>query len=128
LDVKAFQQYLVGLRTAVSRAQAAGKRGNALVEAVLPDMQAKYGSWGFFKEFAKTNIQQTAEELAGRKRVPQRAESAASEKPQAPYLPLRVEVGEKAPDFTLPAADGHTVKLSSLEGHNVLLDFYEGFW
>jgi glyoxylase-like metal-dependent hydrolase (beta-lactamase superfamily II) len=128
LDVKAFQQYLVGLRTAVSRAQAAGKRGNALVQAVLPDMQAKYGSWGFFKEFAKTNIQQTAEELAGRKRVPQRAESAASEKPQAPYLPLRVEVGEKAPDFTLPAADGHTVKLSSLEGHNVLLDFYEGFW
>jgi peroxiredoxin len=39
-----------------------------------------------------------------------------------------VQVGEKAPDFTLPAAGGGEVKLSSLEGHNVLLDFFEGFW
>ncbi len=78
LDVRAFQQYLVDLRTAVGRAQAAGKRGDALVEAVLPEMQAKYGSWGFFQEFAKANIQQTGEELAGTKRVPKPAESAAA--------------------------------------------------
>lgn len=128
LDVKAFQQYLGDLRAAVGRAQAAGKSGNPLVEAVLPEMQAKYANWGFFKEFAKSNIEQTAEELAGTKRLPKPAESAASSTQKVPYLPLRVQVGEKAPDFTLPAADGHTVKLTSLEGHNVLLDFYEGFW
>lgn len=128
LDVRAFQQYLGDLRAAVGRSQAAGKSRNPLVEAVLPEMQAKYGSWGFFKEFAKANIEQTSQELAGTKRVPKPTESAASGKLQAPYLPLRVRVGEKAPDFTLPAADGHTVKLTSLEGHNVLLDFYEGFW
>ncbi|MGE5205209.1 MAG: MBL fold metallo-hydrolase [Chlamydiota bacterium] len=128
LDVKTFQQYLVDLRTSVGRAQAAGKSGDALVETVLPEMQAKYGSWGFFQEFAKSNIEQTSQELAGTKRLPKPAESAASGKLQAPYLPLRVQVGEKAPDFTLPGAGGHTVKLSSLEGHDVLLDFYEGFW
>jgi hypothetical protein len=126
LDVRAFQQYLLDLRAAVGRAQ--GKNGDALVAAVLPELQAKYGSWGFFHEFAKANIQQTGEELAGTKRVPHPAESATSNEPHAPYLPLRVRVGEKAPDFALPAADGQAVKLSSLEGHNVLLDFFEGFW
>src|SRR5579871_4361331 len=128
LDVRALQQYLEDLRAAVGLARAAGKSGDALVEAVLPELQTKYGSWGFFKEFAKANIKQTGEELAGSKRVPHPAGSAASAKPSAPYLPLRVQVGEKAPDFTLPAADGQLVKLSSLEGQNVLLDFYEGFW
>ncbi|HLK32465.1 MAG TPA: MBL fold metallo-hydrolase [Terriglobales bacterium] len=128
LDVRALQQYLEDLRAAVGLARAAGKSGDALVEAVLPELQTKYGSWGFFKEFAKANIKQTGEELAGSKRVPHPAGSAASAKPSAPYLPLRVQVGEKAPDFTLPSADGQLVKLSSLEGQNVLLDFYEGFW
>jgi cyclase len=128
LDVKAFRQYLVDLRAAVGRAQAAGKRGDALVEAVLPEMQAKYGSWGFFQEFAKTNIQQTGEELAGTKRRPQPAEGTASAAPAVPYLPLRVKVGEKAPDFALPSANGGTLRLSALEGKPVLLDFYEGFW
>lgn len=126
LDVRAFQQYLKDLRAAVGRAQ--GKSGDAIVQAVLPELQAKYGGWGFFQEFAKANIRQTGEELAGTKRVPQAAGSTASAEPHAPYLPLRVQVGEKAPDFTLPAAGGGEVKLSSLEGHNVLLDFFEGFW
>jgi cytochrome oxidase Cu insertion factor (SCO1/SenC/PrrC family) len=45
-----------------------------------------------------------------------------------PYLPLHVQVGEKAPDFALPSANGDTVKLSQFAGHNVLLDFYEGYW
>lgn len=126
LDVRAFQQYLEDLRAAVGSAR--GKSGDALVQAVLPELQAKYGGWGFFKEFAKADIRQTGEELAGTKRVPQPDESAASGNPPAPYLPLRVQVGEKAPDFTLPAAGGGEVKLSSLEGHNVLLDFFEGFW
>jgi thioredoxin-dependent peroxiredoxin len=34
------------------------------------------------------------------------------------------EVGDKAPDFTLPADDGTKVKLSSLRGRPVVLYFY----
>jgi hypothetical protein len=45
-----------------------------------------------------------------------------------PYLPLRVHVGEKAPNFGLPSAEGSRVSLSQFAGHNVLLDFYEGYW
>lgn len=45
-----------------------------------------------------------------------------------PYLPLHVQVGEKAPNFTLPSATGGTVSLSQFAGHNVLLNFYEGYW
>lgn len=41
---------------------------------------------------------------------------------------LRVHVGEKAPNFTLPSAAGGMVSLSQFAGHNVLLDFYEGYW
>jgi len=36
----------------------------------LPDLQAKYGGWDFFKYFAKSNIADTAKELKGEKRVP----------------------------------------------------------
>ncbi|HEY2826733.1 MAG TPA: thioredoxin-dependent thiol peroxidase [Pirellulales bacterium] len=35
-----------------------------------------------------------------------------------------IEAGEKAPDFTLPAADGTRVKLSDLKGKLVVLYFY----
>jgi peroxiredoxin Q/BCP len=35
-----------------------------------------------------------------------------------------IEVGEKAPDFTLPAADGTKVTLSALKGSPVVLYFY----
>jgi glyoxylase-like metal-dependent hydrolase (beta-lactamase superfamily II) len=128
LDVKGFRRYLIDLRAAVGKAQAAGKNGDALVQAVLPELQAKYGGWELFQEFGKSNIQQTSEELAGTKRVPKPAASTASSEPQVPYLPLRVKIGEKAPDFSLPGADGKIVRLSSLAGRKVLLDFYEGFW
>ena len=53
---------------------------------------------------------------------------AAMAAPDPPYLPLHVEVGQKAPDFELPSADGGTVSLSQFAGHNVLLSFYEGYW
>ncbi len=43
-------------------------------------------------------------------------------------LPLKVKVGDKAPDFALPSADGKTVRLSDYAGHNVLIDFYRGYW
>jgi hypothetical protein len=42
--------------------------------------------------------------------------------------PLRVKVGEMAPDLALPAAGGETVRLSAFRGHNVLIDFYRGYW
>jgi len=53
---------------------------------------------------------------------------AAMAAPDPPYLPLHVHVGEKAPDFALPSAEGGTVSLSQFAGHNVLLSFYEGYW
>jgi len=43
-------------------------------------------------------------------------------------LPLKIKVGERAPVFALPSADGRTVKLSDYAGHNVLIDFYRGYW
>lgn len=69
-DLAAFREYLMDLRKNVEQALAAGKSGDALVDAVLPELQSKYGSWGFFKAFSRSNITQTGEELAGKKRVP----------------------------------------------------------
>src|SRR5690242_7751138 len=42
LDVKAFRQYLLDLREAVRSGQMAGESGDALVQAVLPELKAKY--------------------------------------------------------------------------------------
>lgn len=47
---------------------------------------------------------------------------------QDQILPLKIKVGEKAPDFALPSGDGKTVSLSDHAGHNVLIDFYRGYW
>jgi cyclase len=86
-DVRDFHDYLVALRDAVAKAQAAGKTDQALVDVVLPQLQEKYGKdcpaasaaalaapsatcWGFFGPFSKRNITQTAAELAGTKKVP----------------------------------------------------------
>ncbi len=41
-----------------------------------------------------------------------------------PTLLLAVEVGDKAPDFELPSTKGGKLKLSSLRGKNVLINFY----
>ena len=41
-----------------------------------------------------------------------------------PTLLLAVEVGDKAPDFELPSTKGGKLKLSSLRGRNVLINFY----
>ncbi|HEY2393351.1 MAG TPA: MBL fold metallo-hydrolase [Candidatus Angelobacter sp.] len=69
-DVRDFHDYLVTLRDDVAKAQAAGQTDKALVDTVLPQLQEKYGSWGFFKAFSTRNIMQTAAELAGTKKVP----------------------------------------------------------
>ena len=39
-------------------------------------------------------------------------------------LALALEVGEKAPDFELDSSKGGKLKLSSLKGKNVLINFY----
>lgn len=69
-DVTAFRDYLVALRQAVTDAGSAGKSGQALTDAVLPALKAKYGDWGYFDYFATHNIEQTEAELAGTKNRP----------------------------------------------------------
>ncbi|MGH9570320.1 MAG: MBL fold metallo-hydrolase [Candidatus Angelobacter sp.] len=69
-DVRDFRDYLITLREDVAKAQAEGKSGKDLVNTVLPQLKEKYGSWGFFEGFAPRNIQQTAAELKGEKKVP----------------------------------------------------------
>lgn len=69
-DVNDFRDYLLFLRTAVSKSLRTGKTGQAVVDEVLPQLKEKYSAWGFFNAFASHNIQQTAEELKGVKHVP----------------------------------------------------------
>lgn len=70
-DVRDFRDYLNTLRVDVAKAQAGGKSGQELVDGVTAELKEKYGQWGFFDHFVGRNIQQTADELAGKKKVPQ---------------------------------------------------------
>ena len=72
-DLKAFRDYLSDLRGAVQKAQAAGQSGDALTQAVLAQLKPKYGAWPGFERLGPLNIQQTAAELQGTKKVPQPA-------------------------------------------------------
>jgi cyclase len=69
-DVRDFRGYLVDLRALIQKAQADGKSGDVLVDAVLPQLQQKYGSWGFLA-FAKSDIKYTDADLRGTKRIPE---------------------------------------------------------
>ncbi|HVC20114.1 MAG TPA: MBL fold metallo-hydrolase [Vicinamibacterales bacterium] len=69
-NLQAFRGYLVSLREAVASGLAHGQSGAALVAALTPALERKYGSWGFFQYFLKPDILLTAEELQGRKRLP----------------------------------------------------------
>ena len=69
-DVLTFRKYLADLRDGVRRQQAAGKSGDALVQALLPGLKSNYGKWGFFNDYAALEIEQTAQELSGTKRLP----------------------------------------------------------
>lgn len=40
------------------------------------------------------------------------------------HAALALEVGDKAPDFELDSTKGGKIKLSSLKGKNVLIQFY----
>jgi cyclase len=69
-DVRAFRDYLVFLRQAVSRSQAEGASGANVLKAVLPQVSERYGKWAFF-DFAGPGIQQMDEELRHIKKLPQ---------------------------------------------------------
>jgi glyoxylase-like metal-dependent hydrolase (beta-lactamase superfamily II) len=69
-DLATFQKYLEDLRAGVRREQAAGKSGDALIEALLPGLKSSYGKWGFFSDYAGAGIEQTGQELLGKKRLP----------------------------------------------------------
>jgi hypothetical protein len=81
---------------------------------------------------SKSELDDLGHRLAGRAVILVAAAialSAAGARLRAASQPvLRVHVGERAPNFTLPAANGGTMSLSSFAGRNVLLDFYEGYW
>jgi len=69
-DVATFRKYLADLRASISRERSSGKSNDAIVKALLPGLQSKYGKWGFFNDYAKADIEQTADELAGEKKLP----------------------------------------------------------
>jgi cyclase len=69
-EVAAFRGYLSDLREWVSGAKKDGKTGAALVDAVLPQLKQKYGTWQLFEYFAKRNIADVEAELNGSKRMP----------------------------------------------------------
>ncbi len=68
-DLRDFRDYLVFLRASISAAQATGLQGQPLVDAVLPQLKAKYGTWAFF-DLAQPDILRTDEELRGVKKIP----------------------------------------------------------
>jgi cyclase len=70
-EVAAFREYLATLRKLVLDAQALGKSGETLADAVLPALSDKYNGWDFFKYLARPNILETDAELSGKKRIPQ---------------------------------------------------------
>jgi cyclase len=69
-DVSAFRGYLTDVRAIVAGPVKEGKSGDALVNAVLPQLKEKYGKWDFFDDFAKSDVLDTAAELRGDKKIP----------------------------------------------------------
>ncbi len=69
-DVQTFETYLAELRAGVRRERASGHSGESLVKALMPELQLKYGRWGFFSDYAAAGIEQTDQELQGTKTVP----------------------------------------------------------
>ena len=69
-DLRDLEGYLSNLRQDVAKSQSGGKSGQELVDAVTAELQDKYSNWGFYSHFVSRNIQQTADELAGKKKIP----------------------------------------------------------
>jgi glyoxylase-like metal-dependent hydrolase (beta-lactamase superfamily II) len=70
-DVNAFRGYLSDLRGLVAGPVKAGKSGDDLVNAALPQLKDKYATWNFFDYFARTDILNAGAELRGDKQNPQ---------------------------------------------------------
>ena len=82
-DVMAFRDYLVALRSGVAAARDQGAHGDALADAVLPDLKRQFAGWMFIDAVARQNILDVDAELGGARRGPQiRAGRAAC---VAPY-------------------------------------------
>jgi len=77
-DVRNFHQYLVTLRDDVAKAQAQGKSGQELSASVSALIKERYADWGF-QQFIPRNVQQTAAELKGEKKVPVAPTASASQ-------------------------------------------------
>jgi AhpC/TSA family len=83
-------------------------------EDIMTGLKARNAWWGFAVIFGISLL------------LPWDANIAPGAEIKLP--PLRVRVGEKAPDFTLPNAGGKAVRLSDFSGRNVLIDLYRGYW
>jgi glyoxylase-like metal-dependent hydrolase (beta-lactamase superfamily II) len=68
-DVRNFHDYLVNLRDDVAKAQAQQKPVQELSDSVSAQLKEKYAEWSF-QQFIPRNVQQTAAELNGEKKVP----------------------------------------------------------
>jgi cyclase len=73
-DVQEFAGYINDLRAMMTQPVQDGLMGDALINAVMPGLKQKYGSWNFFDYFAKRNILDMAKELRGDKQIPKPAE------------------------------------------------------
>jgi cyclase len=69
-DIADFRQYLDDLTAAVRTGMGSGLAGDGLVDAALPRLKEKYGTWTLFDRLAPQQIRFMAEELSGSKRVP----------------------------------------------------------
>ncbi|HXB20940.1 MAG TPA: MBL fold metallo-hydrolase [Candidatus Solibacter sp.] len=69
-DVRDFRNYIATLREDIAKAQGLGKSGQELTDSVEAALKPKYGDWGFFSYFVKRNIEMTAAELTGQKKLP----------------------------------------------------------
>lgn len=69
-DVAAFRGYLADLRSFVGGAMKEGNEGKELVEAVVPRLEAAYGSWAYFEHFSGRDVQNMEAEIRGTKTLP----------------------------------------------------------
>ncbi|MBV8205284.1 MAG: MBL fold metallo-hydrolase [Acidobacteria bacterium] len=72
-DIASFASYLKDLRASIGREVRSGKTGEALKSAVMEELKPSYGSWGGFDRLVPLNVEQTAAEMDGTKKVPQPA-------------------------------------------------------
>jgi len=68
-DVRNFHDHLVALRDDVAKALAQGKSGQEFLDSVSAQIKEKYADWGF-QQFIPRNVQETAAEIKGGKKVP----------------------------------------------------------